>query len=389
MKHTLLLFAFVYSLSVGAQEIISQQFSSSVTGHSRTLRIGLPKSYANNSNQNYPLIFCFDGDYTFYSVLGAMIPMKYAETVPEAIIVGIDQNVEMPNSKTFFRWIDGDYTKSGTLDSSGLLFKEMLFDEIIPMLDSSYRLSPYMVIVGHSFTATLASLLFMEKQSPFSGYIAVSPYLPKYINQRLVEHSNALTTEKWFYTSFGGNDLSGHIATGHETKRILEEVNNANFHFKSDSIPEASHFSLVYSNISEALKFVFEPISNLNYNDFESYLELEYPLAWYKDRMNKQEALTGNSFHSNIDDLYLLAYLASEKADWNTMLEIGEYTIKLFPNHLYGYYILGDAYMEMHDYERALKQFQLGYDLIDESVTNKADFYESIELAKSKLVESH
>ena len=59
----------------------------------RELKIQLPRNYADNKEQFYPLIITMDGDYLFEITAGNVDYMSYWDDIPEAIVVGINQDI--------------------------------------------------------------------------------------------------------------------------------------------------------------------------------------------------------------------------------------------------------------------------------------------------------
>ena len=57
----------------------------------RELKIQLPRNYNENLEQFYPLIVTLDGDYLFEVVSGNVDYMSYWDDMPDAIVVGINQ----------------------------------------------------------------------------------------------------------------------------------------------------------------------------------------------------------------------------------------------------------------------------------------------------------
>ena len=379
MKKTLLVCLLFSFITGNTQTILTNKFTSNITHQERNLRIYLPKDYQANTTKKYPLVFCLDGDYVFYATVGQCQPMAFSEVMPEVIIVGIDQNLK-PNekSKNYYRYSDGDYTKEGVLDSTGLMFKQMLFTELIPHLENNYRVGPFKTIVGHSFTGTFVHFLFLEDKSPFSGYISISPYVPGFINDKLVQKSKNLKTKKLFYRNYGSMDLSKHIETVQKSDSLLSLIKNSNFEYRCDSIAGGTHFALVYTDLNAGLKHVFQYYSGLDWKKMDEFGKLDNPINWYEDRLKTKQDFGETNVTPNIDDLYILAYSLSEVSNWEMMKQLGEYTILLFPEELYGYYILGDAYRETKEYDKALEYFRKGYSYLAEDILNKDDFYNSI-----------
>ena len=59
---------------------------------SRELKIQLPRNYEENTEKFYPLILVLDGDFLFEIVAGNVDYTSYWDDMPEAIVVGVNQD---------------------------------------------------------------------------------------------------------------------------------------------------------------------------------------------------------------------------------------------------------------------------------------------------------
>jgi tetratricopeptide (TPR) repeat protein len=57
-------------------------------------------------------------------------------------------------------------------------FIQFIETEVIPLVESKYRVQPYRVLAGHSFGGLFAMHVFTSKTDLFNAYIAASPTLP-------------------------------------------------------------------------------------------------------------------------------------------------------------------------------------------------------------------
>ena len=89
-------FYFFTILFLASQLIFSQtiykSLNSSKMGEQRELKIQLPRNYETNKEKRYPLIIVLDGNYLFEPMAGNVDYYSYWDDMPEAIVVGVNQN---------------------------------------------------------------------------------------------------------------------------------------------------------------------------------------------------------------------------------------------------------------------------------------------------------
>ena len=85
---------YIFLLLIFTTQLFSQtkyEFIDSDRLGQRELKIQLPRNYNENLEQFYPLIVTLDGDYLFEVVSGNVDYMSYWDDMPDAIVVGINQ----------------------------------------------------------------------------------------------------------------------------------------------------------------------------------------------------------------------------------------------------------------------------------------------------------
>ena len=70
---------------LGFSQAKYETISSSILGEDRELKILLPRSYSNEDDKVYPVIYVLDGDYLFEPVAANADFYAYWEDIPEAI----------------------------------------------------------------------------------------------------------------------------------------------------------------------------------------------------------------------------------------------------------------------------------------------------------------
>ena len=181
MKKITLLIIITISCSVFAQKVRDSILSQKMKKY-RHLSVSLPPSFNKDLKKTYPLIFLLDGDYLFDPFQGAMSYGNYWEDLPEAIIVGLDQNIENERVEdcTF------DET-TGLPEGKGASFYEFIGSELIPFIQKKYRTSNFRIIAGHDVTAGFINFFLYKDVPLFYAYISLSPELPLEMENRVAE----------------------------------------------------------------------------------------------------------------------------------------------------------------------------------------------------------
>jgi uncharacterized protein len=167
------LFLLLFCLSFnGFSQTIKDSILSKKMDKYRELTISVPESYSKDSKKTYPLLVLLDGDYLFDAFNGALNYGNYWDDLPETIVVGLHQN---GNNE---RYDDCKIDEStGLPEGKGEKFFEFIGGELLPYIQSKYRIGNFKIIAGHDVTAGFINF-FLYKDIPlFNAYISLSPEL--------------------------------------------------------------------------------------------------------------------------------------------------------------------------------------------------------------------
>ena len=172
MKKVYLLLLLIFS-TFGFSQKTKDSILSRKLDKYRELTISLPPSYDKDSKKTFPVLVLLDGDYLFDAFQGALSYGNYWDDLPEVIIVGVSQN------KDNERFDDCSTDKeAGLPDSKGSKFFEFIGGELLPYLQTKYRISPFKIIAGHDLTAGFINFFLYKDEPLFNAYISLSPELP-------------------------------------------------------------------------------------------------------------------------------------------------------------------------------------------------------------------
>ena len=139
----LVVYIFIRPCSAQTNSYKSFQIESKILNDTRPVSVYLPVSYE-SSQTYYPLMVVLDGDDFFQPAAGIISYYSKIGKCPELIVAGIDAKD---------RWHDYTPTKADIPDGTplptsggGELFYQFIENELLPLLESKYRVSPFRII---------------------------------------------------------------------------------------------------------------------------------------------------------------------------------------------------------------------------------------------------
>ena len=363
---------------ISSKILFSQQTSvntinSKILDEERTIRIHLPKSY--DKEKSFPLILTFDGEYMFYSLIGNTELLLATDKIPEVIVVGIDQNYK-DSTNSFIRWQDCNYSsKTGKPIDKGIKFKRFITDELIPYLTDKYKVGTYKTLSGHSLTATYSNF-FLSDSPVFNSFILVSPYISETISEKIISALSGNNNIVSYYISTGEFDLRGHI----KTVNILDSTINANIintntEYSFNNFDEETHYSLINRSLPYGLKSAFRDYQLITDKEIKSERDL---LTFLKEKYKRIYHKYGINLPIREDDIDALYWEAEEREDWKSLKEIGEFSIKIYPEYADGYFMLSQVEENNKNYRSALELYKKGFSKLGNDVLNRDDFYRDL-----------
>jgi predicted alpha/beta superfamily hydrolase len=172
--------------------------------------IKLPKNYSEEKDKTYPAVFLLDGDIAFPIAYSVVRYLQFGRYVPDVLIVGIGYGGLMNGSKISKRERDYAISHIERWENSGSAdnFLKFLKDELIPFLESNYRIdSNNRTLSGHSLGGLFALFTFFSDPQLFKNIIASSPYTSYDVDKLLsLEEKNKAEIEEAdckLFISFG------------------------------------------------------------------------------------------------------------------------------------------------------------------------------------------
>lgn len=357
MKKILLLLVVVLSFNGYSQKVKDSVLFKKQKTY-RELTVSLPPSYSKETKKTYPLLFLLDGDYLFDPFQGAISYGNYWDDLPEVIIVGLTQGNERYDDCTI------DET-SGLPDGKGADFFEFIGGELMPYIQSKYRISPFKIIAGHDVTASFMNLYLYKDAPLFNAYISLSPELALDMETRIPERLATFKQTIFYYQSSSDGDIKKMKTKITTLDENMKAVVNPALNYKYDDFKEASHYSLVLYSIPSALYQFFaayQPISTAEFQEKIVKLESGY-VAYLKNKYDVLEKAVSIKMNIRVNDFKAIEAAILKNKAYPELEQLAQLSHKMYPKTMLGDYQMAMYYENTGDFKTAAKYYQSAFQL--------------------------
>tara|TARA_B110001454_G_scaffold218657_2_gene247331 strand:- start:168 stop:1322 length:1155 start_codon:yes stop_codon:yes gene_type:complete len=378
IKKSFTLICILFFFSGFSQKLIEKNLESDILGTKRNLKIYLPKGYEEEDGKNYPLAVVFDAEYLFDAYVGNSVLFAAKDKAPKQIVVGISMD-KTREKDTYFNINNGDLTASNNA------FYQFVRDEVLFYMESNYRTSPFISLVGEGTSANLISHYLKESVPFINSYICINPTFSDFTGQRLQSYNlkKFLKEDNTFYL-YTNNSSSFSVKKQTKIGELqagLSSFQLKNFNIINDTITTSSSVSAISEAIPRAINKIFEIYSAISKEEFDKNIKDLSPfdaIAYLENKYLEIEFLFGSNLGIRERDIYAVEKIIIEKENGDQLREFGKMILKLFPSSPLGDYYIGRYYESGNQLEKALKQYKIGYGKMDPADPNSDAFYENI-----------
>lgn len=356
---------YIFLLLIFTTQLFSQtkyEFIDSDRLGQRELKIQLPRNYNENLEQFYPLIVTLDGDYLFEVVSGNVDYMSYWDDMPDAIVVGINQE----SSKEDDLYIsDEDYFPI----RGGAKFYEFLGAELVPYLIDKYRVGIFKIVVGHGFSANFINFFAFKKDPLFQAYISISPSFSPFMEDNLFQLISSNKASMYYYLSTSEEDFKDNRKSILNFNTRLKDIKLETISYKFDDFKTDSHYSLVANSIPSALNHIFSIYKPISRNEYKNeLLEIDYsPVKYLENKYRKIKDLFGIEKQILLNDFRAVNATIIKKKNMGYYKDLSKLARDNYPNTLLSNLYIGRYYESTGNFRKAIKAYQEAfvYDEID------------------------
>lgn len=356
---------YIFLLLIFTSQLFSQtkyEFIDSDRLGQRELKIQLPRNYNENLEQFYPLIVTLDGDYLFEVVSGNVDYMSYWDDMPDAIVVGINQE----SSKEDDLYIsEEDYFPI----RGGAKFYEFLGAELVPYLIEKYRVGIFKIVVGHGDSANFINFFAFKKDPLFQAYISISPSFSPFMEDNLFQLISSNKASIFYYLSTSEEDFKDNRKNILNLNTRLQDIKLETITYKFDDFKTDSHYSLVANSIPSALNHIFSIYKPISRNEYKNeLLNIDYsPVKYLESKYRKIKDLFGIEKQILLNDFRAVNATIVKKKNMDYYKDLSKLAKDNYPGTLLSNLYIGRYYESTGNYKKAIKAYQEAfvYDEID------------------------
>lgn len=356
---------YIFLLLIFTTQLFSQtkyEFIDSDRLGQRELKIQLPRNYNENLEQFYPLIVTLDGDYLFEVVSGNVDYMSYWDDMPDAIVVGINQE----SSKEDDLYIsEEDYFPI----RGGAKFYEFLGAELVPYLIEKYRVGIFKIVVGHGDSANFINFFAFKKDPLFQAYISISPSFSPFMEDNLFQLISSNKASIFYYLSTSEEDFKDNRKNILNLNTRLQDIKLETITYKFDDFKTDSHYSLVANSIPSALNHIFSIYKPISRNEYKNeLLKIDYsPVKYLENKYRKIKDLFGIEKQILLNDFRAVNATIIKKKNMDYYKDLSKLAKDNYPGTLLSNLYIGRYYESTGNYKKAIKAYQEAfvYDEID------------------------
>ncbi|MDY6889906.1 MAG: alpha/beta hydrolase-fold protein [Pseudomonadota bacterium] len=359
-----------YSSSTLAEPDLKQQtisytqqthtIKSAVLNEQRTVVVQLPKSYQANPDKVYPVIYRLDGAGNIPLISAVMERLQNDNRAPEVIIVAIENTNRL---RDLYPTVNKE--PQGPVGEGGGAAKFLAFieQELMPLINKSYRSHNFNVIAGASAAGVFALYTMQANPELFQAHIAYSPAV-------WWNYGAPVKAAKSFINK--SKDLNNYvyINIGEEAGLMRERYNELQQALQSNSLPNLRFFSDAFNNVSHNLTSVagsFNAYHNL-------FLPKQMPMSALSDDIEsidvyykKLSQQWGEQIAPPDRAVRSLGYNLTGSKQFTRAIEVFKYNIKNHPKSVDAFSALSYGYEMQGDTRQALEQMDSALAITNDS----------------------
>jgi len=378
IKKSLTLIFILFCFCGFSQKTIQKKIEALVLDTTRNIKIYIPEGYEKDSIKNYPITIVLDQEYLFDMYVGNSILFAKKDKAPKQIVVGISME------ETKVQDISFD-VNTGRLTSSARGFYEFIRDDVLFYMESNYRTSPFISLVGYGYSANLITHFLKEDTAFINSFICINPNFSDAIEQELISYNLPKFGKEdntfYFYSNNSNTFLLKKQQKIDKVQKGLSSLDLKNFNVINDVMTTSSSVSAISEAIPRALTQVFEVYSGISNEEFEKNIKDLSPrdaIYYLENKYLEIEFLFGTNLGIRERDIYAIENIILEKENGDYLRDFGKMILKLFPSSPLGDYYIGKYYEIGKMNKKALKYYKIGYGKMDPSDPNIDAFYENI-----------
>ncbi|MCX5752719.1 MAG: alpha/beta hydrolase-fold protein [Candidatus Krumholzibacteria bacterium] len=316
----------------------------------------VPPGY-NQSAARYPVLYDLNSFFCFTYDCGTVELLARTMDIPNMIVVGVPQ--------LGYGYVPTPFEERTDTLADADLSIQFLREELMPLVEKSYRTGPLKILYGHSVGGLFAMYTMFNYPDMFAGYLAGSPWFQSNDQYWLKNIEKFAKTRdlkgKYLYTTVGRGEAQITLDTYTGLEKWMLEAQLPGLSWKSAWV-EGDHGSMSGRTIYDGLLFIFDgwKIPNALFMD----ADIDAVDQHVKKTAAKWSAL-GLDASSILPEAQIngMGYTMLQRKEYDKAVRIFLYNIKCFPKSFNAHDSLAEAYMTMGDKANAIKYYKLAVEL--------------------------
>jgi|TARA_B110000240_G_C13483229_1_gene446235 hypothetical protein len=378
IRKTLTLLFILFSFVVFSQKIIKKSLESDILKTSRNIRIFTPEGYEKDNTKNYPLAIVLGDAYLFDIYVANSVLFSNKDKAPKQIVVGISMAETKVKDISF-------HVKSGQLTASAQNFYAFIRDEVLFYMESNYRTSLFVSLVGQGYSANLITHFLQENSGFINSFICINANFSNFIREELESYNLRKFGKKDNTFYFYSNNSSSFSAQKQVKINLIQTdlfgLEIKNFNVINDVINTSSSISAISEAVPRALTKVFGIYSAISKEEYDTNIKELTPtdaIYYLKNKYLEIEFLFGSNLGIRERDIYAVENIIIEKENGDKLKDFGKMILKIYPSSPLGDYYIGRYYESSNMLKKAQKHYKFGYGKMNPSDPNADAFYENI-----------
>jgi predicted alpha/beta superfamily hydrolase len=242
----------LYSSAILAQNrpatdsVVLTEFSSKILAEKRRIIVHLPLNYTKEPDKKYPVMYILDGGNQDIHTADKISVLAGAGVIPECITVGIMNTKTSRNRDQTPPFMQTETEDISSPMGNGDQFLHFIEKELIPKIDSNYRVNGYKTLTGHSRGGLFVLYTLLARPSLFDARFCYSTpvwrfkdIMIKNIDQYL--KTTNITKPSLLFLSVGANETENIVGGFNRLNKVFATNRQRKLIVKNYLTPLANH----------------------------------------------------------------------------------------------------------------------------------------------------
>ena len=226
--------------------LVRTEFYSKILGENRRVLVHLPLNYTKEPTKKYPVMYILDGGNQDIHTSDKIAALAGAEIIPECIIVGILNTQTSRNRDQTPPFMQTETDDLASPLGKGDQFLSFIAKELIPKIDSNYRVNGYKTLTGHSRGGLFVLYTFQEKPNLFNAWFCYSTPVWRFNDMMINKIADfikkaSFKDRNFLFLSAGANETENITGGFKRLNELLNTHPKKNLVVKNYLTPFANH----------------------------------------------------------------------------------------------------------------------------------------------------